>query len=141
MKHLKSRILLLISGSMLVFIGSMVLLNPLPFFAGNGVTLSSEPNLLSEIRAPGGLLMGTGLMVLLGAFRAGLRIPALALSTLVYGAYGSSRIFSLIVDGFPGSSLLGAAAIEMMFAGLCFITWMNLRPVGIVSANQGETPY
>jgi hypothetical protein len=139
MNNLKSRILLLVSGTVLVLIGAMVVLAPSSFFAGNGVVLSPNPNLLSEIRAPGGLLLLAGLLILWGAFRAGFVQSALALSILVYGSYGCSRLFSMAVDGIPQASLVGAATIELLLAILCLATWVCHRRTADADLNQAVT--
>ena len=123
MKRLKSRLLLLISGILLVVIGTSILFNPFTFFASNGTLLSQDPNLLSEIRAPGGMLMIAGLFITLAAVRPEFIQQALALSILIYGAYGSARVVSMGLDGRPVDSLVGATVIELAVSGLCFATW------------------
>ena len=47
------KITLGISGITALVIGSFITLAPHAFYAGYGITLGPEPNLLSELRAPG----------------------------------------------------------------------------------------
>lgn len=69
MKRALTKILLSVSGILLLIVGTSILLQPHAFFATNGITLGNNPNLLSEIRAPGGLLIGCATIILLGIFR------------------------------------------------------------------------
>jgi hypothetical protein len=55
MKPLTS-IFLTVSGLLLLAIGSTILFVPHAFYASDGIVLGNNPSLLSEIRAPGGLL-------------------------------------------------------------------------------------
>ena len=85
MNRFLTRILLLVAGLMLFVIGAATLLVPHAFFAESGVTLGHNPSLLSEIRAPGGLLVGCAVVVLLGALWRSIRRQALMLAAMVYG--------------------------------------------------------
>jgi hypothetical protein len=117
MKRVMIRTLLFASGAMLLGIGMAVLFQPITFFAANGATLGTEPSLMSEVRSPGGLLITSGIIVLLGAVRRTLTELALMLSTLVYGTYGASRLVSMVFDGVPSTSVVAATGIEI-FVGI-----------------------
>lgn len=116
---------LLISGPLAIGIGALLLAAPQILHASHGVILGSDPNLLSEIRAPGAALMGTGGLMLLGLWRPEHRAPALLLGATVYGAYGLARLISGLVDGVPETGLIAAAGIEAAVASLCLVA---LRP-------------
>ena len=90
---------------LLLAIGGTILLIPHTFYASDGIMLGNNPSLLSEIRAPGGLLASSGLLILLGAFRSNLRSLSITLTALVYGAFGLSRLVGFALDGMPSSSL------------------------------------
>ena len=117
-----TRILLLFAGLMLFVIGAATLLVPHAFFAESGVTLGHNPSLLSEIRAPGGLLVGCAVVVLLGALWRSIRRQALMLAAMVYDAFGASRVLAMTLDGMPSESLLWATAIELVLATLCLLS-------------------
>lgn len=57
MKRFIPSLVLAISGVLLLIIGSAVLLNAESFAAANGVDLSDSPSLLSEYRAPAGMVI------------------------------------------------------------------------------------
>jgi hypothetical protein len=123
-----SRILLGIAGVILLLVGAMTLLQPQVFFASEGITLGSDPGLLSEIRAPGGLLIGCGISILVGAFRPTITQTPLMLSAIVYGSFGLSRLLSMGLDGLPSTSLMGATVVELVIGGWCVVALLRLKP-------------
>lgn len=118
MTHPFTRTLLAVSGSMGLAIGTGILFLPHAFHATSGIALGTDPSLLSEMRAPGGLLILASLLALAGAVKRSLARTGLILSASVYGSYGLSRLISLAVDGTPSDSLLLAALIELVVAAL-----------------------
>ena len=126
---------LVIAGLLLLAIGSAILLAPHAFHGSNGIILGDNPNLLSEIRAPGGLLAGSGIIVLMGAFRTRLRTPAVQLATLVYGSFGAARLVSVVFDGVPSSSIVGATVLELVVAvvGLAMLLQSRARKDGLAA--------
>ena len=114
-----TRILLLLAGLTLFVIGAALLLVPHAFFAQNGITLGEDPSLLSEIRAPGGLLVVCAVVILRGVFWRDMMRQALLLAVMVYGAFGVSRLLAIALDGMPSESLLWSAGIELVLAALC----------------------
>ena len=116
MKNTTTVIYLVISGLLLLAIGATILAAPHAFHGSNGIALGDNPNLLSEIRAPGGLLAASGVIILVGGFRPLLRSQAVQLTTLVYGSFGLARIVAMALDGMPSSSIVGAAVVEVVVA-------------------------
>ena len=92
-------------------------------------------SLLSELKAPAGLLVITGSLMIVGSARSRLAKAALTLGGLVYGSYGLSRIFSLILDGWPSQALIIATAIELVLAVFLLAFHQKERWVH-TSANQ-----
>ena len=91
--------------------------------------LGNDPSLLSEIRAPGGLLATSALLILIGVFRQNLRSIALILTVLIYGSFGFSRLVSLVLDGIPSNSLLTATVIELVMAAIVLGMLLHLPSV------------
>ena len=114
MNNRLSLIFLFLSGLLLLAIGIGILLVPHAFHASNGIVLDNDPSLLSEVRAPGGLLAASSILILCGAFRRSLRSPAMVLTVLVYGSFGLARLLGLALDGIPSSGLVGSAVIELL---------------------------
>ena len=111
-------VFLSLSGLLLLAIGGAVLLAPHAFHATNGIALGDDPSLLSEIRAPGGLLTAAAVLILIGVFRRTLRSLAMVLTVLVYGSFGLARVLGMVLDGLPSSGLVGATAIELIVAAI-----------------------
>ncbi|MEL7029423.1 MAG: DUF4345 domain-containing protein [Pseudomonadota bacterium] len=116
MRQPVTRTVIGLSGLMALAIGGSILFDPHTFFAHNGVALGDDPNLLSEIRAPGGVLIAAGLIMIAGAAVRALLRSALVTGAVVFGVYGVSRLVSLGIDGAPSSSLMTAMAIELLVA-------------------------
>jgi hypothetical protein len=117
MKPLTS-IFLTVSGLLLLAIGGTILFVPHTFYASDGIVLGNNPSMLSEIRAPGGLLAASALVILAGVFRSTLRSLAFILTVLVYGSFGLSRLVGWYLDGMPSNSLVIATVIELVMAGI-----------------------
>ncbi|MDJ0712386.1 MAG: DUF4345 domain-containing protein [Woeseiaceae bacterium] len=127
MKNTMTVIYLVIAGLLLLTIGSAILLVPHAFHGSNGIVLGDNPNLLSEIRAPGGLLAASGAMILVGAFRVRLRASAVQLTTLVYGSFGLARLVSMALDGMPSNSIVGATVLEFVVASIGLVLLLQTR--------------
>ncbi len=121
MKPWLTVIFLFVSGSLLLVIGSTILLVPHAFYASDGILLGNDPSLLSEIRAPGGLLASSGLLILFGAFRVHLRSLSITLTILVYGTFGLSRLVGFTLDGMPSNNLVMATGVELTVAAIGLI--------------------
>ncbi len=116
MKNSIGTIYLTLAGLLLLTIGGAVLFAPHAFHASNGIDLGNNPTMLSEIRAPGGLLAVVAMLALISVVRHRLRAFTLPLLVLVYGSYGLARVVSMVQDGMPASSIVGAAFIELIVA-------------------------
>jgi hypothetical protein len=107
------RVLLLASGLLAAGIAATILFAPDAFYTGYGIDVGSNVNLANELKAPAGLLLIAGLLMLIGVFRAGFIIPSLATATVIYLTYGASRLLSMTLDGAPDSALVTAAMLEI----------------------------
>jgi hypothetical protein len=67
------RVLLLASGLLAAGIAATILFAPDAFYTGYGIDVGSNVNLANELKAPAGLLLIAGLLMLIGVFRAVLR--------------------------------------------------------------------
>jgi hypothetical protein len=108
------KVFLVISGLVLVVIGAGLLFVPETFHASNGIDLGGQVNLLNETRAPGGALLGSGIVILAGVFVASLTFTSAVVSVLIYLSYGISRIYSMLVDGMPSDILVGVMVLEIV---------------------------
>ena len=108
-----------IAGLAALCIGLAITAAPASFYAIYGVILGNDPNLLSELRAPGANLAALGMIILAGAFRQGMQRLAAFLGATVFLSYAFGRIVSMALDGMPSSGLIQATLIELVIGGLC----------------------
>ena len=120
-----TRAFLGVAGAIAMLIGGAVLLVPHAFFATNHITLGTDPNLMSEIRAPGGLLLATGLIMIAGAAMQSLLRAGLLTAAVVFSMYGVSRLVSAVLDGMPSGSLVSALGIELAVGMIAIILIMR----------------
>ena len=138
MKTLKSgltELTVFISGAILVLIGLSITLSPAGFYAGSSIELDNSVNLISELRAPAGMLIVAGAIILASLLVKSLRLHALLISSLVYLPYGLARLIGFAVEGIPHSSIVIAAAIELTFGtiGLILLLKTQKSSDGVVS--------
>ncbi|GAB4518789.1 MAG: hypothetical protein Tsb0010_03060 [Parvularculaceae bacterium] len=129
-------ITLIISGAVASAVGIALLAAPKAFFGLNNIELPGDPDMMSEIRAPGALLLTLGGVIVSGAFDPRRARMAMTVSAAVYLSYGCARIASLLLDGVPGAGLLAAMGIEFGLGGIAF--WRRLRsPALRLNHNDG----
>ncbi|WP_375750613.1 DUF4345 domain-containing protein [Vibrio sp. HN007] len=112
------KIILGLSGFIAFIIGSSIALTPLAFYAGYGITLDSDPNLLSELRAPGANLAALGAVIVSGLFIKSLEKSAIAIALVIFLAFPIGRVVGIVADGVPSESVLLALAIEIVMGAL-----------------------
>ena len=81
-KALKGILILL--GLLLTMLGCWRLFDPIEFFENSGLILSNNVGLLNEARATGGVVVGFGLLLLMGAFNQKLAYTATIASIVVF---------------------------------------------------------
>lgn len=128
MKNSAPTVYLTVAGLLLLVVGGAILLAPHAFYGSNGIVLGNNPDLLSEIRAPGGLLASSGVFALVSVFRRHLRLIAVQLTVLVYGSFGLARLVSMVQDGTPSTSIVGAAVLELLIALIGIAMLLRYRP-------------
>ncbi|MGK4007074.1 DUF4345 domain-containing protein [Sorangium sp. So ce1036] len=120
---------LLIAGLVLLGIGGATLLAPAAFHATSGIELGDSRSLLSETRAAGGSLLGSGVLIMLGAFASRLAFTATIVGAVTYVSYGLSRLLSMAVDGMPAQALVLATVVELVLGLSCVaaLVWRRER--------------
>lgn len=121
------KMIFFVSGLVLIVIGGAILFMPAAMFALNGVDLGGNSSLLSEIRAPGGALLASGIVIMLGAFVAKIAFTSAVISILLYLSYGLSRMVSIAIDGMPAEGLVIAMVFEMVIGLACVFAFLKYR--------------
>lgn len=119
--------ILIISGLIASGIGAAILFTPVAFYAAYGIELGGNVSLLNEIRAPGGALLASGLLIMSGAFVDKLAFTAAMVSTLLYLSYGLSRVMSIAIDGVPVEGIVQAATLEIIIGLSCIFALVKYR--------------
>ncbi len=132
------KVILVISGLIGVAVGGAILLTPVAFHATSGIELGGNISLLNEIRAPGGALLASGILIISGAFLTELTFTSIVLSTLLYLSYGSSRIISMMADGKPAETLIQAAVLEIIIGLVCAFALVKYRKKHIVHSEMAK---
>ena len=102
-------------------IGFTILAAPAPFYASYDIAIGADPNLLSELRAPGANLAALGAIMLFGVVRAAWTRLSAGLGAMVFLAFAFGRAVSLVLDGAPSSALIAALVIESVIGLLCVV--------------------
>lgn len=125
------KLLLLASGLIASGIGAAILFAPAAFHAIYGIELGNDPSLASEIRAPGGALLISGLVMLTGVFVARFAFASTLIAAAVYLAYGLSRLLSIAIDGWPDSGLVEATIFELTIGTVSLFALLRYRQAGL----------
>ena len=120
---LLEKITLGISGLTAVGIGGFIMVAPHALYASYGITLSDDPSLLSELRAPAAGLLTLGALMLVGIWRSAMAQLAVAATLIVFLAFPMGRMVGLAVDGVPSGGIIGALVLEIAIAGLCIVAF------------------
>lgn len=119
------KVILLVLGLTLVIFGGWRLFDPIGFYAFSGLQLSQNAGLLSEVRGAGGIIMISGLIVGLGAFRPALSRTSVALAVVVFMSLGLARLFGVALDGSPGSGVISGMVVELVMGGLALFAFFK----------------
>lgn len=121
------RLVLLMAGMVAMGIAVTILFAPEAFYAAYGIELAGNTNLTNELKAPAGVLLVAGLLMLAGVFRAQLTNVSLTAAAAIYLPYGLSRLLSISIDGVPDSGLVGAAVFEIAVGAVCLLALLPGR--------------
>jgi hypothetical protein len=104
--------ILIILGLLLIGLGSWRLFDPIGFFQNSGLILDNHVGLLNEARATGGVVVGFGLLILLGAFIKKLSYTSTIAAIVLFFGFGVARLIGFAMDGNPGDPLMQGIIIE-----------------------------
>lgn len=125
-RAIATRLILLASGLVVVSIAGTILSAPEAFYAGYGMEPGANATLVNELKAPAGVLLIVGLLMFAGVVRSEFVVDSLTMAAVVCLSYGLPRLSSMAIDGFPHSSLVGAAGVVCLLT-LLHIHYINAR--------------
>jgi len=121
------KIILFFSGLPLIVFGAWRLTMPVAFFDFSGLMLGSDVGVLSEARGAGGMILVSGIVILLGAFSAKLRFTSTVLSILVFLSFGFARLLGIAIDGMPGEKILQGIISEFIVGSVAVFAFLKYR--------------
>ncbi len=122
--------LLLVSGALLILVGTLIIVSPADFYASNSIDLGANVSLLNELKAPAGLLLAAGVFMISAIFIRSKTDVALWLAALIYLSYAISRSASMAFDGVPATGLVMATALEATIGLTCLVVLLvGRKPV------------
>lgn len=122
--RIPERVILGITALIVVIIGLGGLIAPSVFYTSYEIRVTGE-NLSNELRAVGAALTLLGLAVAAGAIWRTWSFSAALIGALVGIGFAVGRVVSLLVDGIPVASIVGAGAVEAVFGVAC--AWVAVR--------------
>jgi len=121
------KIILFLLGLPLIVFGTWRLTMPVEFHDFSGIILGSDVGVLSEARGAGGMILVSGILILLGAFSAKLRFTSTVLSILVFLSFGFARLFGIVMDGMPGEKLIQGIIGEFVMGSIGVFAFLKYR--------------
>ena len=114
-------------GLPLIVDGIWRLTMPVAYYDFNGLILGSDVGMLSEARGAGGMILISGILILLGAFLAKLRFTSTVLSILVFLSFGFARLLGIVMDGMPGEKLIQGIIGEFVMGSIGVFVFLKYR--------------
>jgi len=121
------KIILFLLGLPLIVFGTWRLTMPVAFYDFSGLILGSDVGVLSEARGAGGMILVSGILILLGAFSAKLRFTSTVLSILVFLSFGFARLLGIAIDGMPGEMLIQGIIGEFVMGSIGVFAFLKYR--------------
>lgn len=118
MTRMLTRTVLAASGAVLGIVGSFIMLAPEVFLATSEVIANHDAGLMSEVTAPSGFLVITGVFMMLSAIKLRWANSGLTCGAIIYGSYGISRLISMHLHGIPSETLIVVTYFELAIAAL-----------------------
>jgi len=119
-------LLFLLAIPLIVF-GAWRLAMPVEFHAFSGIILGSDVGLLSEARGVGGLILGSGIIIMSGVFSARMRFTSTLLAALVFLSFGFARLLGVALDGVPGEMLVQGIIGEFVMGSIALVALLKYR--------------
>ncbi|WP_456818408.1 DUF4345 domain-containing protein [Cellulomonas sp. URHB0016] len=124
---LGTRATLVTAGLVAVVVGAAGLLAPEALRAATGGAQVTDVAVLSDLRGATASVLAAGLFLLLALARPRLASAALLVGGGAYLSYACGRTVGLLLDGWPGTNVLVAGAVELALGALCVGTWLRTR--------------
>lgn len=133
------RAILLGLGLVLLLFGGWRVIDIVGFFAFSGIELGHDVSMLNETRAAGGMVMGSALVVISGAFFPRMAFTSTVLSVVVFLSFGFARLYGIAVDGFPSTNILQGLFTELAMGAIGVFALYRYRDPDTATAKSNQT--
>ncbi len=121
------KVILFLCGAAVLVAGSIALFSPVGFTARNGIDLGDNLSLFNDYRSMGGLLAGTGIVILLGIIHKGMTFTSTVVAAVVLSVFSIGRILSIVMDGMPADGIVKATVVETVLSLLAIFALVKYR--------------
>ncbi|UTW64072.1 DUF4345 family protein [bacterium SCSIO 12741] len=114
-----------LSGTLLVFVGSMRLFNPIKTYLKNsGITIDNNVDLLNEMRGVSAVMLVGGLLLFLGILLPQLAHSSFMVGALIFLGFAVGRIFGMMTDGRPNKQIVQGLGFEIVLGSANLVCWI-----------------
>ncbi|PCJ64901.1 MAG: hypothetical protein COA58_11560 [Bacteroidetes bacterium] len=107
-----------LSGLLLLFVGTMRLINPIKTYLKNsGIKLENDVNLLNEMRGVSSVMLLAGVIILMGTFIPEISLTSHSFAILLFLGFAVGRVVSFGLDGKPNSLIIQGLIFELVLGG------------------------
>ena len=121
------KVILFLCGLAFIIAGCVALFNPVGFTARNGIDIVDNFSLLNDYRSMGGLLLGSGIIIMLGVIHARMTFTSTVVAAVVYTVFALGRVVSIVLDGIPAEGLVKATVVESILGLLAIFALVKFR--------------
>ena len=120
-------VVLSLSALLLIFVGSMRLMNPIKTYLKNsGIQLSNDVNLLNEMRGVSAVMLCSGIIILLGTFIPKLTLSSFLVGSLIFIGFAIGRMLSISMDGKPNQQINQGLMFELVLGAANVFCLVNI---------------
>lgn len=119
--------ILFVAGAVFMAAGIGTLFFPIEFSAKHGVDLIQNTPTLNDIRGAGGLMLASGIIILLGVIHHRMAFTSTVVTAVMYSVFALSRMLSFQLDGSFTEGLLKATIVEVILGALGIFALIKYR--------------
>ena len=121
------KVILFICGALILIPGLIALFNPVGFTARNGVDIMGNISMLNDYRGMGGMLLGSGIIILLGVLHHRMAFTSTVVAIVMFLTLALGRFVSIILDGMPADGLFKATVVEAILGFVAIFAMIKFR--------------
>lgn len=121
------KVILFICGALILLPGLIALFNPVGFTARNGVDIVGNISMLNDYRGMGGMLLGSGIIILLGILHHRMAFTSTVVAIVMFLSLALGRFVSIVMDGMPADGLFKATVVEAILGFVAIFALVKFK--------------